>query len=87
MCKRQRVFLSANMASMGFGLPVALSAKIDFPDKQVVCVTGDRGFCVRVIEPQDLNRALRSALDSDKPSIVDVVIDPLKYEALVSSAH
>ncbi|TFH44486.1 MAG: thiamine pyrophosphate-binding protein, partial [ANME-2 cluster archaeon] len=44
ICQGQRTFMSANIASMGFGLPAALSAKLDFPDKQVVCVTGDGGF-------------------------------------------
>jgi pyruvate oxidase len=43
-CKGQRPFLSANIASMGFSLPAALSAQLDYPDKQVVCVTGDGGF-------------------------------------------
>ena len=36
--------MSANMASMGFALPAALSAKIDFPEKQVICITGDGGL-------------------------------------------
>jgi pyruvate oxidase len=148
VCDKQKVFLSANMASMAFALPAALSAKLDFPDRQVLCVTGDGGFgmlmadfttavreglkidvvifndgrlknirkeqlsegyeefgtqfpnpdfakfaesCggfgVRVTDPRALDGALRSALDSDKPSIVDVIIEPLTYEALVSSSH
>jgi len=148
VCDKQKVFLSANMASMAFALPAALSAKLDFPDRQVLCVTGDGGFgmlmadfttavreglkidvvifndgrlknirkeqlsegyeefgtqfpnpdfakfaesCggfgVRVTDPRELDGALRSALNSDKPSIVDVVVEPLTYEALVSSSH
>lgn len=43
-CEGQRVFLSANIASMGFALPAALSAKLDYPDHQVICLTGDGGF-------------------------------------------
>jgi pyruvate oxidase len=44
ICDGQRTFLSANIASMGFGLPAALSAQLDYPDKQVICLTGDGGF-------------------------------------------
>jgi pyruvate oxidase len=44
ICEGQRPYFSANMASMGFALPAALSAKLDFPDRQVLCVTGDGGF-------------------------------------------
>lgn len=44
ICDGQRTFLSANTASMGFGLPAALSAKLDYPDKQVICLSGDGGF-------------------------------------------
>lgn len=44
ICEGQRTFLSANIASMGFGLPAALSAQLDYPDRQVVCLTGDGGF-------------------------------------------
>lgn len=44
ICEGQTTYLSANIASMGFSLPAALSAKLDFPDKQVVCITGDGGF-------------------------------------------
>jgi thiamine pyrophosphate-dependent acetolactate synthase large subunit-like protein len=29
---------------MGAGLPGALAAKIAYPDRQVVCITGDGGF-------------------------------------------
>jgi pyruvate oxidase len=44
VCEGQRIFLSANIASMGFGLPAALSAKLDYPDRQVICLCGDGGF-------------------------------------------
>jgi pyruvate oxidase len=44
ICEGQRTYFSANIASMGFGLPAALSAKLDFPKKQVICITGDGGF-------------------------------------------
>lgn len=44
ICEGQRTYMSANIASMGFALPAALSAKLDFPGRQVVGVTGDGGF-------------------------------------------
>jgi pyruvate oxidase len=44
LCAGQRTFLSANIASMGFGLPAALAAQLAYPDRQVVCLTGDGGF-------------------------------------------
>lgn len=44
LCTGQRVYLSANIASMGFGLPAALAAQLAYPKKQVVCLTGDGGF-------------------------------------------
>jgi pyruvate oxidase len=40
----QRTYLSANMASMGFGLPAALSASLAYPGRPVFCVAGDGGF-------------------------------------------
>jgi pyruvate oxidase len=46
ICDGQETLMSSNMASMGFGLPAALVSKIDFPDKQVICVTGDGGFAM-----------------------------------------
>lgn len=44
ICEGQKTYLSANMASMGFAVPAALSAKLDFPEKQVLCISGDGGF-------------------------------------------
>ncbi len=60
ICEGQRPYLSANMASMGFGLPAALSAKLDFPDKQVICVSGDGGFAMLMA---DFTTAVRENLD------------------------
>lgn len=137
ICEGQRTFLSANIASMGFGFPASLSAKLDYPEKQVVCVTGDGGFGMlmadfttavrenlpvkvilfndgklknikkeqsaegfsvfgiefpnpdfaqyaqscggegfRVSEPQELDEALKKAFKSDKPSLIEVIVDP-----------
>jgi pyruvate oxidase len=42
--KRQRFAMSGYLATMGFGFPAALAAKIAYPDKQVICITGDGGF-------------------------------------------
>jgi pyruvate oxidase len=130
------------MASMGFALPAALAAKLDFPDKQVICVAGDGGFgmlmadfttavreqlnivaivfndkvlknikkelvrdgypifgvefpnpnfaqfaesCggfgIRVEKPDKLDEALQEALKSNKPAIVEIIIDPDKTAA------
>jgi pyruvate oxidase len=44
ICEGQKPYFSANMASMGFALPASLTAKLDFPNKQVLCITGDGGF-------------------------------------------
>ena len=43
--KNSKSFISSGgLATMGFGLPAAIGAKIGAPDKQVVCFSGDGGF-------------------------------------------
>jgi len=42
--KRQRFAMSGYLATMGFGFPAAIAAKIAYPDRQVICITGDGGF-------------------------------------------
>jgi pyruvate oxidase len=42
--QRHRFVMSGYLATMGFGLPGAIAAKIACPDKTVVCITGDGGF-------------------------------------------
>ncbi len=59
MCEGQRTFISANIASMGFSLPASLAAKLAYPDKQVICVTGDGGFGMLM---GDFTTAVREAL-------------------------
>lgn len=36
--------MSGYLASMGTGLPGAMAAKLAYPERQVVCITGDGGF-------------------------------------------
>ncbi len=147
ICQGQRTFMSANIASMGFGLPAAMSAKLDFPDKQVVCVTGDGGFgmlmadfttavredlAITVIvfndgklknikkeqkmehypefgvsfpnpdfagfatscggegytveDPGELDEVLKKALVSDKPSLIEVMVDSEKITPPIKRA-
>lgn len=40
----QRFTLSATMASMAFGLPGAIGAQLEFPNRQVIAFCGDGGF-------------------------------------------
>ena len=42
--KHQRFAMSGYLATMGFGFPGALAAKIAYPDRPVFCNTGDGGF-------------------------------------------
>lgn len=42
--KRQRMVMSGYLATMGFGFPAAIAAKLAYPDKAVFCITGDGGF-------------------------------------------
>jgi pyruvate oxidase len=142
ICDGQKTFLSANIASMGFGLPAALASKLDYPEKQVICLTGDGGFSMlmadfttavrenlsinvivfndeklknikkeqlrsnypefgisfpnpnftefarsvggdgfRIKNPKELDDALKKAFRSNKPSIIEVMVDPNKMVA------
>jgi pyruvate oxidase len=44
MKKTQKMVMSGYLASMGFGLPGAMAAALAYPDRQIVCITGDGGF-------------------------------------------
>jgi pyruvate oxidase len=42
--KRQRFAMSGYLGTMGFGFPAAIAAKMAYPAKKVICITGDGGF-------------------------------------------
>jgi len=44
MKSTQKMIMSGYLASMGAGLPGAMAAQLAYPDRQVVCITGDGGF-------------------------------------------
>jgi pyruvate oxidase len=44
MKKTQKMMMSGNLATMGFGLPGALAAALAYPERQIVCITGDGGL-------------------------------------------
>lgn len=48
--KRQRFVMSGYLATMGFGLPGAIAAKIAYPDRKVFCITGDGGFSMAMAD-------------------------------------
>ncbi len=54
------VLLDNALATMGAGLPVAIAAKMLFPDNKVVAVCGDGGF---MMNSQELETAIRLKLD------------------------
>ena len=51
--------ISNGFASMGIGVPGAIAAKLAYPDKNVVTVTGDAGF---MMNSQEIETALRLRL-------------------------
>ncbi len=44
MKKTQKFIMSGTLATMGFGLPGALTAALVYPKRQIVCLTGDGGL-------------------------------------------
>jgi pyruvate oxidase/acetolactate synthase-1/2/3 large subunit len=44
MHKSQKMVMSGTLATMGFGLPGALAAALVYPDRQIICLTGDGGL-------------------------------------------
>jgi len=138
--KKQRFAMSGYLATMGFGLPGAIAAKLAYPESPVFCITGDGGFAMamadfvtavkynlpivviilnnhelgmirveqkienyenfatdlknpdfamyakacggegkRVNEPDDLGRAVRWAMQLNRPVIIDVDTDPNRF--------
>jgi pyruvate oxidase len=64
--KHQRFVMSGYLGTMGFGLPGALAAKLAFPDKTVVCITGDGGFSMAMAD-------FVTAVKYDLPMVVVVL--------------
>ena len=44
MKKTQKLVMTGGLATMGFGLPGALAAALAYPERQVICLTGDGGL-------------------------------------------
>ncbi len=140
MRKSQKMVMSGLLGSMGFGLPGAMAAALAYPERQIVCITGDGGFTMvmpdflttlkynlpvkvfvmnnkslgmikqeqkvegyegwqtdlqdfsfaefatnaggigfKVTEASELESAVKKALASDKPAIVDIETDPRRF--------
>ena len=48
--QNQEILISGSWRSMGFGLPAALSAKLEYPNRQVVALLGDGGLTMSMGE-------------------------------------
>lgn len=140
MKKTQKMIMSGYLASMGTGLPGALAAQLIYPEREVICITGDGGFSmvmedfltavkyklpvkiflfnngqlgmimqeqkveiypnwqtdlyncnfanyaeicggigIKVTDPKDLPSAVEKALSINKPVIVDIDTDPIRF--------
>jgi thiamine pyrophosphate-dependent acetolactate synthase large subunit-like protein len=44
MRKSQKMVMSGTLATMGFGLPGAMAAALAYPNRQIICLTGDGGL-------------------------------------------
>jgi len=64
--KRQRFAMSGYLGTMGFGLPGAIAAKLAYPEKSVVCITGDGGFAMVMAD-------FTTAVKYDLPIVVAVL--------------
>ncbi len=58
--ENQQILMTKKWRTMGFGLPAAMAAKCSFPERQILCVTGDGGLGMVMA---DLLTAVRYQLD------------------------
>jgi acetolactate synthase-1/2/3 large subunit len=49
-CKPRHWISSAGLGTMGFGLPAAIGVQIGFPNKKIICITGDSSFQMNIQE-------------------------------------
>lgn len=69
--KRQRFVMSGYLATMGFGFPGAIAAKIAYPERKVFCITGDGGFAMAMAD-------FVTAVKYDLPMVV-VILNNRQY--------
>jgi pyruvate oxidase len=48
--KRQRFTMSGYLATMGYGFPAAIAGQLAYPEKKVICITGDGGFAMAMAD-------------------------------------
>jgi len=65
------LLLDNALATMGAGLPSAIAAKLMYPDKKVISVSGDGGF---MMNSQELETAVRLGLN-----LVVIILDDSSY--------
>ena len=51
-----RVLISNGLATMGFALPAAIAAQLVYPERRVLCLTGDGGFMMVASELETVAR-------------------------------
>jgi acetolactate synthase-1/2/3 large subunit len=69
------VLIANGLAGMGFALPTAIAAKLVYPDRRVVSVSGDGGFLMNC---QELETAVRL-----KTPVVNVIWENQQYGSIV----
>jgi len=79
ICEGHKTYLSANMASMGFALPASIAAKVEFPEKQVICLASDGGFAMLMA---DFTTAVREKLNIVVIIFHDCVLKNIKKELI-----
>jgi len=71
--------LSNGFASMGFSLPTAIVAKLVYPDRKVVALSGDGGFLMNL---QDLETAVRMKLNMAIVVFNDSCYNLIKWKSM-----
>ncbi|GAF70600.1 unnamed protein product, partial [marine sediment metagenome] len=79
ICEGHRTYLNANMASMGFALPASIAAKINYPERQVICLASDGGFAMLMA---DFTTAVRENLNIVVVLFHDCVLKNIKKELI-----
>jgi acetolactate synthase-1/2/3 large subunit len=69
------VLIANGLAGMGFALPTAIGAKLVYPDRKVIAVSGDGGFLMNV---QELETAARLGT-----AVVNVIWENGQYGSIV----